>query len=99
MWITGWGIEETQVPALCVTVFVFLIATLLERGRHAAYILLTGPGREGDEGTVVLGKRKLKQDVLYSTVLRIGPSGPQTNEDIKETFNRLRFSDQWNDQL
>lgn len=69
-------------------------ATLLERGRHAAYILLTGPGREGDEGTVVLGKRKLKQDVLYSTVLRIGPSGPQTNEDIKETFNRLRFSDQ-----
>ncbi|CAK6964116.1 protein FAM234A [Scomber scombrus] len=69
-------------------------ATLLERGRHAAYILLTGPGTQGAEGTVVLSKRKLKQDVPFSKVLRIGTSGPETNEDIKEAFNRLRFSDQ-----
>ncbi|XP_053197156.1 protein FAM234A [Scomber japonicus] len=68
-------------------------ATLLERGRHAAYILLTGPGTQGAEGTVVLSKRKLKQDVPLSKVLRIGTSGPETNEDIKEAFNRLRFSD------
>ncbi|XP_067432979.1 protein FAM234A [Thunnus thynnus] len=71
-------------------------ATLLERGRHAAYFLLTGPPdrTEGAEGTVVLSKRKLKQDVPSSNVLRIGTSGPETNEDIKEAFNRLRFSDQ-----
>ncbi|XP_068438665.1 protein FAM234A isoform X2 [Clinocottus analis] len=69
-------------------------ATLLENGRHAAYILLTGPETEGAEGTVVLSKRKLKQDVPDSKVIRIGNSRtPDTNEDIKEAFNRLRFSD------
>uniref|UniRef100_UPI0037E792CE protein FAM234A n=1 Tax=Semicossyphus pulcher TaxID=241346 RepID=UPI0037E792CE len=65
-------------------------ATLLERGRHAAYILLT----EGTEGTVILSKRKLKMDIPDSKVLRIGTGGSsETNEDIKEAFNRLRFSD------
>ncbi|XP_070847275.1 protein FAM234A [Chaetodon trifascialis] len=69
-------------------------ATLLERGRHAAYILLTGPGTQGAEGTVVLSKRKLKQDVPDSIVLRISnDGGSETNDDIKEAFNRLRFSD------
>ncbi|KAI3365630.1 hypothetical protein L3Q82_010700, partial [Scortum barcoo] len=69
-------------------------ATLLEGGRHAAFITLTGPGTEGAEGTVVLSKRKLKQDVPDSNVLRIGTGGSsETNKDIKEAFNRLRFSD------
>ncbi|CAJ1080824.1 LOW QUALITY PROTEIN: protein FAM234A-like [Xyrichtys novacula] len=69
-------------------------ATLLERGRHAAYILLTGPVTDGTEGIVVLSKRKLKQDVPNSKVLRISTGGSsETNEDIKEAFNRLRFSD------
>lgn len=69
-------------------------ATLLERGRHAAYIQLTGPTTEGAEGTVVLSKRKLKQDVPDSNVHRISAgTGSETNEDIKEAFNRLRFSD------
>ncbi|XP_059180612.1 protein FAM234A [Centropristis striata] len=69
-------------------------ATLLERGRHAAYIMLTGPRTEGAEGTVVLSKRKLKQDVPDSNVLRIGTdASSESNEDIKEAFNRLRFSD------
>lgn len=72
----------------------FILATLLERGRHAAYILLTGPRTEGAEGTVVLSKRKLKEDVPDSNVVRIGTGGSsETNEDIKEAFNRLRFSD------
>ncbi|KAM9837320.1 protein FAM234A isoform 1-T2 [Aulostomus maculatus] len=70
-------------------------ATLLERGRHAAYILLTGPTTEGAEGTVELRKRKLKQDVPLSKVLPIGTSkGSETNEEIKEAFNRLRFRDE-----
>ncbi|XP_029383144.1 protein FAM234A [Echeneis naucrates] len=69
-------------------------ATLLEHGRHAAYFLLTGPGTVEDEGTVVLSKRKLKQDIPDSKVLRIGTGGsPETNEDIKEAFTRVRFSD------
>ncbi|KAG5262359.1 hypothetical protein AALO_G00274320 [Alosa alosa] len=74
-------------------------ATLLERGRHASYLLLTGPyASEGVEpegaGSVVLTKRKLKSDVLDSTVLSV--SGPVTQdnvEHVKEAFNRLRFSD------
>ncbi|XP_010734574.3 protein FAM234A [Larimichthys crocea] len=69
-------------------------ATLLEGGRHAAYITLTGPETAGAEGTVVLSKRKLKQDVPTSNVLRIGTGGStETNDDIKEAFSRLRFSD------
>lgn len=70
-------------------------ATLLERGRHAAYFLLTGPAMVGDKGTVVLSKRKLKQDVPESNVLRIGSKeGLESNDDIKEAFKRLRFSDE-----
>lgn len=69
-------------------------ATLLERGRHAAYILLTGPDAQGVQGTVVLSKRKLKQDVTHSDVRYVGiDRGPETEEDIKEAFSRLRFSD------
>nr|XP_040032810.1 protein FAM234A isoform X1 [Gasterosteus aculeatus aculeatus]XP_040032811.1 protein FAM234A isoform X1 [Gasterosteus aculeatus aculeatus]XP_040032812.1 protein FAM234A isoform X1 [Gasterosteus aculeatus aculeatus] len=69
-------------------------ATLLEKGRHAAYILLTGPGAVGAEGTVVLSKRKMKQEVLDSRVLHIGTGGSAaTSEEIKDAFGRLRFSD------
>lgn len=69
-------------------------ATLLEHGRHAAYFTITGPESEGAEGTVILSKRKLKQDVPDSRVIRIGTGGDtDTNEIIKEAFNRLRFSD------
>ncbi|XP_030019014.1 protein FAM234A [Sphaeramia orbicularis] len=68
-------------------------ATLLEHGRHAAYITLFGP-EMGADSPVVLSKRKLKQDVPDSKVLRIGTGGDiETNENIKEAFNRLRFSD------
>nr|XP_020462023.1 protein FAM234A [Monopterus albus]XP_020462024.1 protein FAM234A [Monopterus albus]XP_020462025.1 protein FAM234A [Monopterus albus] len=73
---------------------VMFKATLLEHGRHAAYILLTGPGTNGAEGTVELRKQKLKQEVPYSKVIRIGTGGnSETDEYIKEAFNRLRFSD------
>lgn len=69
-------------------------ATLLEHGRHAAYITLFGPETEGADGTVILSKRKLKQDVPDSKVVPIGTGGDiETKENIKEAFNRLRFSD------
>ncbi|KAI1896266.1 hypothetical protein AGOR_G00093030 [Albula goreensis] len=66
-------------------------ATLLERGRHASYIMLTGPQGEGLEGVVMLTKRKLKEDIPESRVLRLGESS-DSDLDIKEAFNRLRFS-------
>lgn len=75
-------------------VFVVTSATLMEHGRHAAYILLTGPEVPEGDGTVVLRKQKLKHEVPSSKVFRIGGGGgSETNEDIKEAFNRLRFSD------
>lgn len=71
-----------------------ILATLLERGRHAAHILLMGPGADGADGTVFLSKWKLKHDVPQSKVLPIGTGeSPETTEDIKEAFNRLRFSE------
>ncbi|XP_060950344.1 protein FAM234A [Limanda limanda] len=70
-------------------------ATLLEPGRHAAYFLLSGPEAEGDEDTVVLSKRKLKQDLQHSKVLRISSEGEwESNEDITDAFLRLRFSEE-----
>lgn len=72
----------------------YITASLLEHGRHAAFFTLTGPAAERTEGTVNLSKRKLKQDVPDSRVIRIGAGGDtETNENIKEAFHRLRFSD------
>ncbi|XP_017273727.1 protein FAM234A [Kryptolebias marmoratus] len=69
-------------------------ATLMERGRHAAYLLLTGPEKEQKEGAVLLIKRKLKQDVPLCEVRSIDNSGGSaTKEAIMEAFNRLRFAD------
>lgn len=72
----------------------WIAATLLERGRHAAYILLTGPAPQEIQGTVVLSKTKLKQDIPDSEVRSVGTDrGPETDDVIKEAFSRLRFSD------
>ncbi|XP_057681367.1 protein FAM234A [Corythoichthys intestinalis] len=69
-------------------------ATLMERGRHAAFILLTGPSGEDTQDEVTLTKWKLKHDVPQSTVLPVGDEPSETDDDnIKEAFNRLRFSD------
>ncbi|KAM4715731.1 protein FAM234A isoform 1-T2 [Anableps anableps] len=85
-------LESTNVVDHIVTFRV----SLMERGRHAAYFLLTGPEQRGAEGTVVLTKRKLKQDVSSCNVHRIGTSGElHSDEDLKEAFYRLRFSSDW----
>ncbi|KAK2870460.1 hypothetical protein Q8A67_024852 [Cirrhinus molitorella] len=74
-------------------------ATLLERGRHACYLVLTGPdGRQraelGETDPVILTKRKIKDDVPESGVLRVGADELTVKEaELKEAFYRLRFSD------
>uniref|UniRef100_A0A8C2A4Z7 Family with sequence similarity 234 member A n=1 Tax=Cyprinus carpio TaxID=7962 RepID=A0A8C2A4Z7_CYPCA len=73
-------------------------ATLLERGRHAGYLVLSGPdGRQhaglGETEPVILTKRKIKGDVPESTVLRVGAESAVEEAEVKEAFNRLRFSD------
>lgn len=77
------------------------VATLLERGRHASYFVLTGPdGRQHSEpmGTepVILTKRKIKDDVTESEALSVSADEPiskDTEDSVKEAFYRLRFSD------
>ncbi|KAJ8245824.1 hypothetical protein GJAV_G00260690 [Gymnothorax javanicus] len=68
-------------------------ATLLERGRHACYLTLMGPQGDEPPGTVQMRKRKLKEDVPDSRVLRLGvvPDG-ETDDQIREAFDMLRFS-------
>ncbi|XP_067291402.1 protein FAM234A isoform X2 [Pseudorasbora parva] len=76
-------------------------ATLLERGRHAGYLVLTGPdGRQHAElnGTesVILTKRKIKDDVWESSVLGLAADEPVSKDMekyVKEAFHILRFSD------
>ncbi|XP_016339765.1 protein FAM234A-like [Sinocyclocheilus anshuiensis] len=73
-------------------------ATLLERGRHACYLVLTGPdGRQhaepGETEPVILTKRKIKDDVSESGALRVTADESITEEDVKQEFYRLRFSD------
>ncbi|KTF73923.1 hypothetical protein cypCar_00047717 [Cyprinus carpio] len=73
-------------------------ATLLERGRHAGYLVLSGPdGRQhaglGETEPVILTKRKIKGDVPESTVLRVGAESAVEEAEVKEAFYRLRFSD------
>lgn len=83
------------------------VALLLERGRHACYLILTeedGALNSSSvlDGTkqVVLTKRKIKGDVSESSVLGVGGAGrldgdvSLQEESVKEAFYRLRFSDQ-----
>ncbi|XP_030624491.1 protein FAM234A isoform X2 [Chanos chanos] len=76
-------------------------ATLLERSRHASYLVLTGQDGGQSDGVlpVTLTKRKIKDDVPESSVLRVGGAGgvvvsTDSEEYIKEIFYRLRFSNE-----
>uniref|UniRef100_A0A8C2DY36 Family with sequence similarity 234 member A n=1 Tax=Cyprinus carpio TaxID=7962 RepID=A0A8C2DY36_CYPCA len=73
-------------------------AMLLERGRHACYLVLTGPdGRQrlepGETEPVILTKRKIKDDVSESVALRVSADESITEDEVKQEFYRLRFSD------
>ncbi|TRY92897.1 hypothetical protein DNTS_005711 [Danionella cerebrum] len=74
-------------------------ATLLERGRHAAYLVLSGPdGRQHSSNSepVILSKRKIKMDVRESKVYGVSSEEPISEDaesSVREAFHRLRFSD------
>ncbi|XP_072535337.1 protein FAM234A [Salminus brasiliensis] len=81
-------------------------AVLLERGRHACYLVLSGANGAlvddagiGGAEPVLLTKRKIKDDVQESSVLGVGGAeGVAVSRDkedtVKQAFNRLRFSDE-----
>lgn len=77
------------------------LATLLEQGRHACYLVLSGPdGRQHEEShetePVILTKRKIKDDVSESGILGVAADEPISEDmekSVKEAFHMLRFSD------
>ncbi|XP_052397900.1 protein FAM234A-like [Carassius gibelio] len=73
-------------------------AMLLERGRHACYLVLTGPDGRRHVGpdeteTVILTKHKIKDDVSESIALRVSADEYISEDEVKQEFHRLRFSD------
>ncbi|XP_008119102.3 protein FAM234A [Anolis carolinensis] len=65
---------------------------LFEKSRHACYVLMTGPDVSGtSDGTVVLSKRRLKEDVTTGRVLRLGPLAQMTKQEVRDHFLRMRY--------
>ncbi|NWR80655.1 F234A protein, partial [Centropus unirufus] len=66
-------------------------AALFERSRHACYVLLRGaqPGQE--PGKVSLMKRKLKEDISHSRVMRLSQGPQDTDQYIRDRLYRMRF--------
>ncbi|XP_018590439.2 protein FAM234A [Scleropages formosus] len=72
-------------------IIAFKVA-LMEMGRHASYVMLTGPVGVGARGSVTLTKRQLKEDIPESRVLRLGElASEETDQEIKEAFIRLHM--------
>ncbi|RXN02019.1 Protein ITFG3 [Acipenser ruthenus] len=67
-------------------------AVLFEKSRHAGYMLLTGPTEQSETGSVSLAKRKLKEDVAHSRVVRLSQEEGFSDQEIRDSFFRLRYS-------
>ncbi|XP_069839740.1 protein FAM234A [Dendropsophus ebraccatus] len=70
---------------------IMFSAALFERSRHACYILITGPNTTEDPGTLIVSKRKLKEDISHSKVIWFGTEEVNT-EGIRDDFFRMRYS-------
>ncbi|KAM3917054.1 protein FAM234A [Leptodactylus fuscus] len=66
-------------------------AALFERSRHACYVLMTGPNMTEDPGTLMVSKRKLKEDISNAKVIWFGNEEVNT-EAIRDDFFRMRYS-------
>ncbi|XP_076998457.1 protein FAM234A [Tamandua tetradactyla] len=64
---------------------------LLERGRHAAAVLLTGPAGPDAPGLFSVVKHKVKDLVPGGRVLRLGAGGPDSDQAVRDRLSRLRF--------
>lgn len=64
---------------------------LLEPGRHAACILLTGPASPAAPGLVSMAKHKVQDLILSSRVVRLAEGGADSDQDIRDRLSRLRY--------
>lgn len=73
-------------PDCCVPAVV-----LLEPGRHAAYILLTGPASPNPPGLVSVTKQKVQDLVLGGRVVRLAEGSPESDQAVRDRLSRLRY--------
>lgn len=64
---------------------------LLEPGRHAACILLTGPASPDVPGLVSVAKYKVQDLVPSSRVIHLVQGGPDSDQAVRNRFSRLRY--------
>lgn len=64
---------------------------LFEPGRHAAFVLLTGPASPHAPGLVSVVKRKVRDLVPGSRVVRLAAGVPDSDQAIRDRFSRLRY--------
>ncbi|KAB0383367.1 hypothetical protein FD755_005284 [Muntiacus reevesi] len=64
---------------------------LLELGRHAACILLTGPASPNPPGLVSVTKQKVQDLVLGGRVVRLAEGGPESDQAVRDRLSRLRY--------
>ncbi|NWI56199.1 F234A protein, partial [Calyptomena viridis] len=70
---------------------VVFTAALFEPSRHACYVLLRGPQPGQEPGPVSLMKRKLKEDVSESKVMRLSQVAVDSEHYIRDRLYRMRF--------
>ncbi|XP_054570536.1 protein FAM234A isoform X2 [Eptesicus fuscus] len=71
-------------------VVAFQVA-LLEPGRHAACILLTGPASPDAPGLVSMAKHKVQDLILSSRVVHLAEGGADSDQDVRDRLSRLRY--------
>ncbi|OWK11068.1 FAM234A [Cervus elaphus hippelaphus] len=64
---------------------------LLELGRHAACVLLTGPASPNPPGLVSVTKQKVQDLVLGGRVVRLAEGGPESDQAVRDRLSRLRY--------
>ncbi|XP_043311911.1 protein FAM234A [Cervus canadensis] len=64
---------------------------LLELGRHAACVLLTGPASPNPPGLVSVTKQKVQDLVLGGRVVRLAEGGPESDQAVRDRLSHLRY--------
>lgn len=64
---------------------------LLEPGRHAACILLTGPASPSPPGLVSVTKHKVQDLVLAGRVVHLAEGGAESDQAVRDRLSRLRY--------
>ncbi|XP_045705183.1 protein FAM234A [Phyllostomus hastatus] len=79
-----------ELANISTNIVAFQVA-LFEPGRHAAYILLTGPDSADAPGLVSMAKHKVQDLILSSRVVRLTEGVTDSDQAIRDRLSRLRY--------